>query len=194
LGDMAFETHIENVPVLFETGPEVFSPGDVDQGTRLLLSNVKFDSNDKILDLGCGYGAMGIYAAKLLSPQQVHMIDSDPQALKYAARNARSNGVEGVHIELSDGFRQFRGSAFTQILCNPPYHCDFSVAKHFIEKGFNRLVVGGSMWMVTKREKWYRNKLTNVFGGAQVISRDTYFVFRAIKKHDTYASRAPQRR
>jgi 16S rRNA (guanine1207-N2)-methyltransferase len=187
---MIFETLIENVPLSFETGPEVFSPGDVDQGTRLLLSNVKFDSNDKVLDLGCGYGAMGIYVAKLLSPQQVYMIDSDPESLTYAERNARTNGVEGVHIELSDGFRHFRGSGFTGILCNPPYHCDFSVAKHFIEKGFNRLIVGGSMWMVTKREKWYRNKLTNVFGGVQVTSRDSYFVFKALKKRENYAGRS----
>jgi len=48
-----------------------------------------------------------------------------------------------------------RATGFTKILCNPPYHTDFSVAKHFIEKGFNRLAIGGAMWMVTKAFEGY---------------------------------------
>jgi len=106
----------------------------------------------------------------------------------------RSNGVEGVHIELSDGFRSLRESGFTKILCNPPYHVDFSVAKHFIEKGFNRLTLGGAMWMVTKRHKWYQNKLTSVFGGARVTEQDTYFVFQAVKKRASYANHLAKKR
>ena len=186
---MLFETSIHTQPLSFETHPGLFSPGDVDEGTRFLLANVQLGDRDKVLDLGCGYGAIGIYVARLLSPEQVFMVDGDPKAVEYAQINARRNGVEGVHIELSDGFRDFRQTAFTAILCNPPYHCDFSVAKHFIEKGFNRLVVGGAMWVVTKREKWYRNKLASVFGGTRVVCRDSYFVFQAVKKRATYASR-----
>jgi 16S rRNA (guanine1207-N2)-methyltransferase len=105
-------------------------------------------------------------------------------------RQRRSvKAFEGVHLELSDGFENFRATAFTKILCNPLYHADFSVAKHFIEKGFNRLAVGGAMWMVTKREKWYRNKLTSVFGGVSVVSSNSYFVLQARKKRDSYSSR-----
>jgi 16S rRNA (guanine1207-N2)-methyltransferase len=92
------------------------------------------------------------------------------------------------------GFGIFRETAFTKVLCNPPYHCDFSVAKHLIEKSFNRLLVGGAVWMVTKRDTWYRKKLTSVFGGVRVIARNTYFVFEARKKSLTYASRIPTSR
>jgi len=45
------------------------------------------------------------------------------------------------------------------------------------------------MWMVTKREKWYRNKLTNIFGGTRVVAQDSYFVFQSTKNSNTYASR-----
>jgi 16S rRNA (guanine1207-N2)-methyltransferase len=186
---VTIETIIQNVPLVFETASSLFSPTRVDSGTSFLLSNVQFDSDDKVLDLGCGYGAIGIFVAKLLGSDHVYMIDSDPEAVRYAERNSRENGVAGVRIELSDGFRHFHETGFTKILCNPPYHCDFSIAKHFIEKGFNRLVIGGAMWMVTKREKWYRNKLTSVFGGVRLTSRDEYFVFQALKKQPTYASR-----
>jgi 16S rRNA (guanine1207-N2)-methyltransferase len=95
---------------------------------------------------------------------------------------------------LSDGFRDFRESGFTKILSNPPYHADFAVPKHFIEKGFNRLVVGGAMFMVTKRELWYRKKLEAIFGGVRVRRVDDYFVFEAIKKTSQYANAAPGRR
>jgi 16S rRNA (guanine1207-N2)-methyltransferase len=179
---------IDGVRLKFETAPRLFSPQGIDQGTASLLTHLHFRDTDKVLDLGCGYGVIGIYAAKRINPQQVFLVDNDPAAVNYAMRNAQINAVESVHIQCSDGFRGLSEKDFTKILCNPPYHTDFSVAKHFIEKGFNRLVVGGSMWMVTKREDWYRNKLKSIFGGVRVIRQNSYIVFEAIKKSDSYAS------
>jgi 16S rRNA (guanine1207-N2)-methyltransferase len=176
------------VHLRFQTEPGLFSPQSIDEGTASLLANIEFQENDKVLDLGCGYGAMGIYAAKRLDPKQVFLVDNNPAAVECAARNAQINGVESVHILCSDGFRGLNEKGFTKILCNPPYHTDFSVAKHFIEKGFNRLVVGGSIWMVTKREEWYRNKLKSIFGGVRLTRQNAYFLFEAIKNTDTYAN------
>ena len=186
--NLTVEAVIEGVALAFETEAGLFSPQGIDDGTASLLALVHFHESDKVLDLGCGYGAIGIYAAKRLNPQQVFLIDNDPAAVSCAKRNARLNGVERIHIQCSDGFRGLNQKDFTKILCNPPYHADFSVAKHFIEKGFNRLVVGGSMWMVTKREDWYRNKLKSIFGGVSVTRRKSYIVFEAIKKSGSYAS------
>ena len=67
------------------------------------------------------------------------------------------------------------------------------MAKHFIEKGFNRLLVGGAFWLVTRRDKWYRNKLSAVFGGTRVTQNDGYFIFEAIKRRPTYARVASTR-
>jgi 16S rRNA (guanine1207-N2)-methyltransferase len=167
LAGTRIEVSLHEVSLVFETEPGLFSPTHLDPGTHFLLSNIEFDHRDKVLDLGCGYGVMGIYIAQRIGADRVHLIDSDPQAIRCTTYNAELNGVSGVRIERSDGFRDFRESGFTQIVCNPPYHADFSTAKHFIEKGFNRLVVGGALWMVTHRESWYRNKLTSVFGGVQ---------------------------
>jgi len=180
---------IQDINLEFETDPSLFSPKTVDNGSVLLLSNVEFEGTDKVLDLGCGYGLMGIYAAKRCRPENIHMIDNDSLAVKFSAMNAQINGVPTAHVQRSDGFADFREAGFTKILCNPPYHTNFSVAKHFIEKGFNRLAIGGAMWMVTKREKWYRNKLTSVFGGVRLVEENSYFVFQAIKKSASYAKR-----
>ncbi|HMH30056.1 MAG TPA: methyltransferase [Steroidobacteraceae bacterium] len=84
----------------FQTEPGLFSPQSIDEGTASLLANIEFQENDKVLDLGCGYGAMGIYAAKRLDPKQVFLVDNNPAAVECAARNAQINGVESVHIPL----------------------------------------------------------------------------------------------
>ncbi len=185
-GPAVITTAIDGVDLTLETAPTLFSPRAVDKGTLAMLGQVEFAPGAKVLDLGCGYGVVGILAAKLGA--RVWMLDKDPIAVGAARRNAARNDVELAIIE-SDGFRDFGESGFDLILCNPPYQADFAVPKHFIEKGFNRLVVGGRMLMVTKRELWYRNKLAAIFGGVTVRPIDGYVVFQAVKKSETYANR-----
>ena len=66
---------------------------------------------------------------------------------------------------------------------------DFSIPKHFIEKGFNRLRIGGKMYMVTKRKDWYKNKLSAIFGGVKIYEIDGYFVFCAEKRNSKYSNK-----
>jgi len=180
---------IKNIPLKFNTAIEIFSPDRVDKGTLAMLSVVDFADDDKILDLGCGYGVVGITAAKIIGAQNVVMSDVQKKAINLAQENAVLNGVDGVKIVLSDGFRDIHDKDFSIILSNPPYHADFSVPKHFIEKGFNRLRIGGKILMVTKRKDWYRNKLTAIFGGVKVYEIDGYFVFCAEKRSAKYANK-----
>ncbi len=183
------ETTIKGVVLRFKTSSDVFSPASIDRGTQAMLSIVNFSDDDKVLDLGCGYGVVGILAAKLISPQKVIMTDKDSAAIELSSENALLNHVEGVQICKSDGFRDLTVTDFTMILSNPPYHTDFSVARKFIEKGFNRLVLGGRIYMVTKRKTWYQKKLISVFGGVSVQEIDGYHVFFAEKRSNTYADR-----
>ena len=83
---------------------------------------------------------------------------------------------------------------FTKIICHPPYHADFSVAKMFIEKGFNRLTIGGHLYMVTKRKEWYKNKLISTFGGVKIWEIDGYFIFMAIKKSKNFTKTKPRKK
>jgi 16S rRNA (guanine1207-N2)-methyltransferase len=175
------------VTLRLQTEPGLFSPQRADAGTLAMLSLITFEPQDKVLDLGCGYGLVGILAANHVSPERVIMVDNDPRAVAVARCNADANGVPGVTVGLHDGFRGMPETQFTKIISNPPYHVDFSVPKHFIEKGFNRLALGGTMWMVTKRRDWYRNKLSAIFGGCRVHEVDGYCVFEATKLRSTYA-------
>ena len=179
--------------VSLETRRGLFSPEHVDRGTLAMLSHVKIASGMRIMDLGCGCGVVGIVAAKIAGEENVFMSDADPMAVETARRNAERNGVNGVHICVSDGFQSVDASGFDLILSNPPYQTDFSVAKGFIEKGFNRLKIGGKLYMVTKRRAWYKNKMISVFGGVEIRETDGYYVFIAERRSLQYANKAPRR-
>ena len=180
--------------LVLETRPGLFSPGHVDRGTLAMLSVVEFAPGMRVMDLGCGCGVVGILAARKCGAENVVMSDVDPSAVEVARRNAVRNGVEGVSCVVSDGFRSVAEAGFDLILSNPPYQTDFSVAKAFVEKGFNRLKIGGRMLMVTKRRDWYRNKLAAIFGGVRVREIDGYFVFEAEKRQSAYANAMHRRR
>ena len=173
-----------------ETAPGLFSPGHVDRGTLAMLSVAGFAPGLKVLDLGCGCGVVGILAARKCGAGNVWLVDIDPQAVDIARKNADNNGAGGVTCVVSDGVRQLDAAGFDLILSNPPYQSDFAVAKAFIEKGFNRLKLGGRMLMVVKRREWYKNKLISVFGGVKIHEIDGYYVFEAVKKSPNYAKRA----
>ena len=192
-GFKLLQVEILGQQVSLETRPGLFSPEHVDRGTLAMLSHVKIASGMRIMDLGCGCGVVGIVAAKIAGEENVFMSDADPMAVETARRNAERNGVGGVQVCVSDGFRSVDASGFDLILSNPPYQTDFSVAKGFIEKGFNRLKIGGKLYMVTKRREWYKNKLISVFGGVEIHETDGYFVFIAERRSLKYANKAPRR-
>ncbi len=183
------EIELNGIAMRFKTSPCLFSPNGLDPGTKAMLSCAEFSENDKVLDLGCGYGVAGIYTAKLIGAVRVTMSDIDEEAIAAAKENAFLNGVSGVRIINSDGFQSIDDNGYTLILSNPPYHTDFRIAKHFIEKGFNRLASGGRMIMVTKRREWYKNKFIAIFGGVSVREIDGYNVFIAEKRSSAYAGK-----
>lgn len=185
--DWVIRARIDDTSLVLETAPGLFSPRKIDPGTLAMLSCVNLSADDKVLDLGCGYGVVGIYAAKHVAPSRVYMLDNDGVAVALARRNIELNDVNGVHTFVGNGFDAFRETGFTVILCNPPYHADFSVPKRFIEKGFNRLKIGGKLWMVTQREPWYRNKLRSIFGDVKLHREGPYTVFEATKHSPRYA-------
>lgn len=179
--------------VSLETRRGLFSLEHIDRGTLAMLSHVQIAPGMRIMDLGCGCGVVGIVAAKIAGEENVFMSDADPMAVETARRNAERNGVGGVRLYVSDGFRDVDASGFDLILSNPPYQTDFSVAKGFIEKGFNRLKIGGRLYMVTKRREWYKNKMISVFGGVEIHETDGYFVFVSERRSLQYANRTSRR-
>lgn len=167
-----------------ETQDSLFSPENIDRGTIAMLSTVTIRPEDKLLDLGCGYGTVGLFAASQ-GVRQITMTDLNQKAVECSFRNIERNFPEQKDlftVMVSDGLEKVEDNDYTLILSNPPYHADFNVPKRFIEDGFRHLATGGRMVMVTKRRTWYENKLKSVFGGVRVAEVDGYFVFTAEKR------------
>ncbi|WP_242969019.1 class I SAM-dependent methyltransferase [Peptostreptococcus russellii] len=181
------EIEVKDIKMKFKTSAELFSPKGINRGTLAMLSIVNFSRNDKVLDLGCGYGVVGILAAKIIGDENVIMTDKLGTAVQISRENAILNGVPNIRIYQSDGFRNLDEKDFALILSHPPYHVDFKIPKEFIEKGFNRLAIGGRMYMVTKRKDWYKNKFISIFGGVKICAIENYYVFMAIKMNSAYA-------
>lgn len=184
---MTINVNIMGEELALETRKGLFSPEHADRGTMAMLSTLTFEPGMRVMDLGCGCGIVGIAAAKKCGAENVVMSDVDANAVEAARENAVANGVGGVTVVLSNGFDNVDAAGFDLILSNPPYQTDFAVAKKFIEKGFNRLKIGGRMVMVTKRLDWYRNKLKSIFGGVRVQEIDGYYVFEAQRRSLQYA-------
>jgi len=184
---LIIKTKIKGFEIQLKTMERLFSPKSVDRGTLAMLSVLDLNEGDKVLDLGCGYGIVGIYAAKVIGANNVVMTDIDGIAVELAKENAELNGVSPIKVIKGDAYECVEDNDFTVILINPPYHADFSVPKKFIERGFNRLRISGKMYLVTKRKEWYKNKLISIFGGVKIYYIDTYFVFEAEKRQNAYS-------
>lgn len=167
--------------------PENFSPGGLDPGTRLLLEEAEISQGSRVLDLGCGYGVVGIVAARLGAGEAVY-IDDDFIALTACRKNLESQGLEGTLIHSHLPFAA--GSKFDCILTNPPYHADYGVARSFLEFAARRLNTQGWVYVVIKKPDWYRNKLQSLFGGCRAVERDGYWLLSAQKRLKTEQANA----
>lgn len=180
---------INNIKLKFKINNNVFSPTNIDKGTLAMVSQVNFDENDRILDLGCGYGFVGIYASKIVGQNNVVMSDISKDAVELSKFNAELNNSKDISIIQSDCLDNIKENNFSLILTNPPYHVDFLVPKKFIEQGYKKLIVGGKMYMVTKRREWYKNKFISIFGGVEIIEIDGYYIFMAEKRRKNSKTR-----
>ena len=173
--------------LFFITDHTLFSPHQADSGTMAMLAQINLQEDDYVLDLGCGYGLVGLAAASKIGSNRVVMVDINELAVQKSRENARLNDLDhGITIMKSDGLSALENQyKFTKIISNPPYHTDFSVAKRFIEDSHRSLESKGQLWLVVKRLDWYRNKMRTVFGGVRVMTCDGYYVLMAEKRSES---------
>ncbi|MDD2442083.1 MAG: methyltransferase [Eubacteriales bacterium] len=180
--EYGYTVSIWSQTLVLSTQPGLFSPRSPDDGTLAMLDKVQLQPEDRVLDLGCGNGLVGLAVAARIGPRSVVLLDIDPLATRTTRLNAAANRLDEVEIITGDGPAAVLPRHFTLILCNPPYHTDFSVAKRLLEQSFNQLDPGGRLYLVVKRLTWYRNKLAGLFGGVTVMPVNGYFVLLAVKR------------
>lgn len=169
----------------FITDAGVFSKAGIDFGSRLLIESLALPSDAKVLDMGCGYGPIGISAALLVPDGHVVMADVNERALALARENAGLSGVKNVELIQSDLFHGLTGRSFTHILSNPPIRAGKKVVHGLFEQAVMHLLQGGELWIVIQKKQGAPSairKLEELFAEVQVVNKDKgYHIVRAKK-------------
>jgi 16S rRNA (guanine1207-N2)-methyltransferase len=167
--------------IQLRTRPGVFSHRELDGGARALIKAMHIAPSSRVLDLGCGSGAVGIAAALRASTAQVHCTDSNPRAIEAVLWAAERNSVANLTAPLDcDGSSSTPG-AFDLVLANPPYYSNFRLASLFVTIAHRALAPGGKLLVVTKTPDWYVENLAERFGNITPTPVGKYHVVTAIR-------------
>lgn len=169
----------------FTSDVGVFSKNEVDFGTRLLIESFKEPTiTGDFLDLGCGYGPIGIALADVYSDRQVVLSDVNERALALAKINMEQNNVSNISIVESDRLSNLRNHLFAAILTNPPIRAGKKIIYRMFEESKEALLEHGELWIVIQKKQGAasaKKKLESLFGIVEVVVRDKgYFILRAL--------------
>jgi len=146
---LKFTTQLQGEDLSFETTYGIFSPKEIDQGTKLLLRYLNVEKDFDCLDLGCGYGPVGIWMAKKATNGSVLMLDKDFVAVDYANRNIRNNALVNASAILSNGFSSLKREKYDLIVSNIPAKVGNEMLYLFLYDAYYHLKPGGKFVVVT---------------------------------------------
>lgn len=180
---------VENFGLHLVSGPNVFSRGHLDLGTRLFLENLPAGSQPwRVADLGCGNGVLALAVALRMPAATILGVDESFQAVASATRNLAVAGVSGREIEFTvgDGLADQNPESLDAVVCNPPFHMARAVgdqtAWRMFQQARRALVPGGELRIVGNRHLGYHVKLKRLFGNCEVLAADGKFVvLRAVR-------------
>lgn len=180
------EDEIRGVPLKLWSDAGVFSKGKVDRGTRILLEEMPLPEGGPVLDLGCGYGPIGITLAKLLPGETVYMSDPNRRAVDLARKNAAQNGVRNVEIVEGEGYSPFAPELrFQAIVTNPPLRAGKKVVYALVSEAPEWLHPGGTFTCVAQTKqgaKSLRAHMQEVFGNVHEVAKEGgYRVLHSIR-------------
>ena len=161
-------------PFTFLTDAGVFSRGELDRGTELLLEALEVGPCELILDLGCGYGAIGIVAARLSDGGHVILTDLNERAVGLARGNVAENRITNADVRMGNLYEPVAGMAFNHIVCNPPIRAGRAVVDRIVAEAPAHLREGGTLWLVARTKQGaesLRARMAVAFGAADVVKR-----------------------
>ncbi|MBP7177849.1 MAG: class I SAM-dependent methyltransferase [Moraxellaceae bacterium] len=184
--DVVFTESVRGCEFTFHTTWGIFSPRSVDDGSRLLLDHLDISSADNCLDVGCGYGVLGMAMAKLAPQGRTVMVDKDFVAVDYAKANCERNGLSNTEVFLSNGFNQIpKEYKFDLIVSNLPAKVGNEQHYLYLFDAFERLNPGGRFVVVTINglRDFISRTFKEVFGNYDKLKQGkTYTVAQAIKQ------------
>lgn len=172
-----------NNELIFISDNGVFAKDGIDYGSRLLLETfLNQDKKHKILDVGCGYGFLGISIAKLWG-SNVDMIDVNDRAITLTQANSLKNKVN-INVWISDLFRNVENT-YDVIITNPPIRAGKQVIYQLFKDAYNHLDMNGELWIVIRKQHGAESAkrfLETIYAQVDIVTKAKgFWILKAIK-------------
>ncbi len=182
---ICYEDTLRGIPLRFWTDHGVFSRGHTDLGSRELIMAMDVSGAARILDLGCGYGVVGIAAARLAPAAHVVLTDPNARAIELAQRNLATNQVRNAEVRLGEDYAPVAGEQFDVILTNPPIRAGNTVVFRLIAGAIDHLAPGGRFFLVARTKqgaKTFAAEMARHFATVTQVGQGSgYRVYRGVK-------------
>lgn len=169
----------------FVTDAGVFSKKGVDYGSKALIAAMQLPDDAAVLDVGCGYGPIGLAAASALFQGKATLVDINERAVELARLNAQRNHIANVEILQSDMLAEVMDRKFDVVLTNPPIRAGKETVHRIFEQAHEVLNPGGSLWIVIQKKQGAPSafaKLESLFSKVTEIGKDKgYRIIKAVK-------------
>ncbi len=169
--------------MFFMTDAGVFSKKMVDYGSQVLLNTVDVDKGKRLLDVGCGYGPLGLTLGKVFGVVPT-MVDINSRAVDLAIKNAERNKVEATIFQ-SNIYEEVSGT-FDYVISNPPIRAGKAVVHEIIEGAYNYLIDSGRLTIVIQKKQGApsaKAKMEEVFGNCTILKKDKgYYILESVKE------------
>lgn len=157
-----FETTILGTKYEFFTDNGVFCKDYLDFGTRLLLESIPLDEIGKeVLDVGCGYGPIGIFLSKQLGCH-VDMIDINKRAVHLSKMNAKRNGVEELTNVMVSNCYEVVTKKYSTIVTNPPIRAGKQIVYEILFKAKEHLLENGNLYFVIRKDQGAKSVIADL--------------------------------
>lgn len=176
--DIVFDTELCGFPLKFHTTWGTFSPREIDEGTLLLLDYMKISEADNCLDIGCGYGPIGISMAKQAPQGHTWMVDRDFTAVEYANKNIQVNRLDNAEALLSNGYNHLpRQQKYNVIASNIPAKVGKEMLHILLTDTYERLQPGGTFYVVTINglRKFMARNFKEFFGNYKKLKQGAHY-------------------
>lgn len=184
--DIAFSQEVLGRPFDFVSTWGLFSPEKLDEGSLMLLDYIDFQADDCSVDLGCGYGVLGMTAARECPNGEHLLIDKDFVAVEYAKLNCQNNHLANAQVQLSNGFYHIdKHKTFSLVMSNLPAKASKEQHYLYLLDAYNAMQSGARFYVVTINglREFMKRSFTEVFGNAEKLKQGkTYTITRAIKE------------
>ncbi|MBM7646731.1 16S rRNA (guanine1207-N2)-methyltransferase [Scopulibacillus daqui] len=176
--------HLRGMEMSFITDRGVFSKDDVDFGSKLLINTfIPPEMKGPILDVGCGYGAIGLTIAKAFPDRAITMVDINERAVQLAQENAKKNNIS-AQIFFSNIYENVKG-LYAAILTNPPIRAGKKIVHQIFRQGYEHLHPEGELWVVIQKKQGAPSAmkaLEEIYDHVETVERKKgYYILRARK-------------